>query len=85
MIDLVWDNHSCIFIFPISTRGVLQMSQKLKILNTLKAGRSLTEKQAVRRGIMNVRARITELRQDGHEIVNVPTKTGSKYVLGVSF
>jgi len=49
------------------------MTQRERVLNVLKAGRTLTAAEALSRyGIANLRARIDELRQDGVRINSVP-------------
>lgn len=46
-------------------------TQSEKVLDYLEAGRTLTSKQArARFGIQNLRARISELRSEGYNIVN---------------
>lgn len=63
------------------------MTQRERVLNILRSGRTLTAAEALSRyGIVNLRARIDELRQEGVRINSVPytRKTGSravKYVL----
>ena len=66
------------------------MTQRERVLNVLKSGRTLTAAEALSRyGIANLRARIDELRQEGVRINSVPyvKKTGAravKYVLAAS-
>jgi predicted transcriptional regulator len=59
------------------------MTQNERILNTLRAGRTLTSAEAsARLGIANLRARIDELRQSGVRIVSTPyfRKNGARAV-----
>jgi hypothetical protein len=59
------------------------MTQRERVLNVLKSGRTLTAAEALSRyGIVNLRARIDELRQDGVRINSVPytKKTGARAV-----
>lgn len=64
------------------------LTQTQKVINYLNKGNTLTSKQAVARfGIKNLRARITELRAEGYNIVTETVTfkdtgaTGVKYAL----
>lgn len=64
-------------------------TQSEKVLDYLEAGRTLTSKQArARFGIQNLRARISELRAEGYNIVSESVTfrdtgaNGVKYLLG---
>lgn len=62
-------------------------SQNVRVLETLRASGSITAAQARSRGIQNLRARISELRDEGVKIETVPYVrkdgvTAAKYVLG---
>jgi len=51
----------------------MTQTQNDKVLRYLTKGQSLTAKQARSRfGVKNLRARITELRQNGHKITTTP-------------
>ena len=57
-------------------------SQNARVLKTLETAGSITTSQARARGIQNLRARISELRETGVKIETVATKPGNpKYVL----
>ena len=60
-------------------------NQNERVLAFLQKGKTLTSKQAVSRfKIANLRARITELRADGHKITKTPIKfkdTGARGVV----
>jgi hypothetical protein len=59
------------------------MTQRERVLNVLKSGRTLTAAEALSRyGIVNLRARIDELRQEGFRINSVPytKKNGARAV-----
>jgi len=65
------------------------LTQAEKVLDYLEAGRTLTSKQArARFGIQNLRARISELRSEGYNIVSESVTfrdtgaPGVKYLLG---
>ncbi len=64
--------------------GVSTVSAKSRILATLNQGLTLTVKQAQRRfGIVNVSARVAQLRAEGYAIYTNTAKTGVKsYRLG---
>lgn len=46
------------------------MTQYSKIINTLYKGGSITSKKARRMGIKNLRARVCEMRNQGHLIIS---------------
>jgi hypothetical protein len=58
------------------------MSQKNVILNFLSKGHGLSSYRARSFGIVNPRARIAELRADGHCIYTNRSKKGTYYKMG---
>lgn len=73
----------------VANTGVNQMTyvtQAEKVLTYLKNGNTLTFKQARSRfGIQNLRARIFDLRQEGHNIVTEDVTFRDTGALGVKY
>lgn len=54
--------------------------KKSKLLSYLENGNTITEKQAKSRfKLKNIRATISDLREENYDIVTTRTKTGTKY------
>lgn len=64
----------------------MTQTQNAKVLRYLAKGQSLTAKQARSRfGVQNLRARIFELREDGHKIVSNPVTYRDTGATGVAY
>jgi hypothetical protein len=64
----------------------MTQTQNAKVLRYLTKGQSLTAKQARSRfGVQNLRARICELREEGHKIVTSPVTFRDTGARGVSY
>jgi len=64
----------------------MTQTQNERVLSYLRRGATLTSKQARSRfGVQNLRARIYELREDGHKIVTAPVTFRDTGAQGVTY
>lgn len=65
-----------------TTNKKTNVPKKTKILSYLQKGKSITEEKALKTfKVKNIRATISDLREENYDIVTERSKTGTKYSL----